>query len=561
MKVLFVNVGERSSWVEEIDDPRINGVLDLAIHLHSEKYKSYAKDVFHEDNAVIFGAGNLPWGGTQRASFIFRSPLHGSLHCSTMGDLGEYVKRAGINAVCIEGKSDESVFVKIKNQSASFEELCLPQNIFITERELYYRLHGFYGDLPFRIVLAGTGANTSYGCLVSSKHGRIGVVPDVAGRGGAGSVLYKAHNVVGFSVGGKEKVEIKTDKNLAREQIEATKKYRELGTFAANYPHLGENVIFMNWKSALLSAEERRNVFEKFIKGELLKGYTFSSETCGELCVAACKKYESKIKLDYEPAQGLGPFIGIFNRTYIKDLVHTADSFGFDAIYLGNVLGIVFEALDSGLLPMDYFSLDEKPVMNPASPDSEKNFMLAKYFMEKIAGGEFAVLGERIRVMSKELGIRDIALYIPHGSEFDMTPNFYWSLGLMLPVAMHGKYYSDYHTVVKAPEEYALICAERTVKEYVLDNLGICRFHRGWVESKLPGEVFENAKLWIKMMWEYKKKANALPCFVETKRALDVITALFREHGSGEWRDADESRVREYWGSWERKYKEVLEIF
>ncbi len=560
MKVLFINAKERTFWVEKIENPGIKGVLDLAIHLHLEKYKSYAKDVFHEDNVLIFGTGNLEWGGTQRASFVFRSPLHGGLHCSTMGDLGEYVKRAGVNAVCIEGKAEESVFIKIKNQSASFEELSLPQNIFISEKELYYKLQEFYKDVPFRLVLAGLGANTNYGCLISSKHGRIGVIPDAAGRGGAGSVLYRAHNVVGFSIGGKEKLVIKTDRELAREQVEATKKYREFGTFAANYPHLKKNVIFMNWKSALLSAEKREEVFKRFIEGELLKGYTFSSETCGELCVAACKKYESKIKLDYEPAQALGPFIGIFNRTYIKDLVHTVDSFGFDAIYFGNILAIIFEALESELLPLDYFSIDEKPVMNPEKPDSERNFMLAKYFMEKTAAGEFGILGERIRIMVKELGIKDIALYIPHGSYFDITPNFYWSLGLMLPVVMHGKYYSDYHTIVKAPEEYALICAERTVKEYTLDNLGVCRFHRAWVESKIPQEIFENSRMWIAKLWEYKKRADALPMFFETKRGVEVILNLFRENGEKEWKNADESTVKEYWKAWERKYKEVLGI-
>lgn len=561
MKVLFVNVKEKSFWEENVENEKIKGVLDLGIFLHLERYKSYSKDIFSPENALIIGAGPWNYGGTQRASFIFRSPLHGGIHSSTMGDFGEYVKRAGYQAIVIEGKSEQSTFIAIKNNEVKFIDTELPQNIFIKEQELYGELKHFYQDIPFRIALCGIGSETTkYGCLVSSKHGRIGTIPDVAGRGGGGSVLYRAHNVVGVSVGGNFKVEINMDPELVREQIETTKKYREKGTFAANYPHLKENTISFNWLSFLLPKETRSQIFSKLIEGELLKGYAFSSETCGEHCVAACKKYESKVKIDYEPVEGLGPFIGIFNRTYIKDLLHTVDSFGMDAIYFGNIIGTVFEALYKGIVPKDLLSLDEIPVMNHESPDSEKNFMIAKYLAEKISSGELSILGENIRILGKELGITDLALYVPHGNEFDMTPNFYWSLGLMLPIVMHGKYFSDYHTVVKPPEEYAKICAERSVMEYTLDNLGICRFHRGWVESRIQEEILNTSRFWIAKLWEYKKKANALPQFWESKRTLDVIKKLFEEHGNEEWKNADENKIKEYWNRWQAEYLKNLGI-
>lgn len=561
MKVLFINAKEKSFWEENIEDERIKGVLDLGIHLHLEKYKSYSKDVFSPDNVLIVGAGSLNYGGTQRASFVFRSPLHGGIHCSTMGDFGEYVKRAGYNAIVIESKAEQSVFIAIKNNEVKFFEHELPQNIFIKEQELYNKLKPFYQDLPFRIVLCGIGSEaTRYGCLVSSKHGRIGVIPDVAGRGGGGSVLYKAHNVIGLSIGGSSKLNIEMQPDLVKEQIEATKKYREKGTFAANYPHLKEDTISFNWLSFLLPKEKRMQIFSKFIEGELLKNYGFSSETCGERCVAACKKFESKVKIDYEPAEGLGPFIGIFNRTYIKDLLHAVDSFGMDAIYFGNILGGVFEALYKGLLPKDLLSLDEIPTFNPENPDSEKNFMIAKYLAEKISSGEIAILGENIRTIGNELGIKDILLYIPHGENFDMTPNFYWSLGLMLPIVMHGKYFSDYHSIVKPPEEYAKACAERTLMEYTIDNLGICRFHRGWMEGRFNEDILNSSRFWISKLWEYKKKANALPNFWESKRTIETITKLFEEKGEGEWKNVDENKIKEYWERWQKEYLKNLGI-
>ncbi len=561
MKVLFVNAGERTCWEEKIDDERIKGVLDLGIYLHLERYKSYSKDAFSPENVLVCGTGTWNYPGTQRAVFVFRSPLHGGVHASTMGDFGEYIKRAGYSAVVIEGKSERGVFVAIKNSEVKFIDSELPQNVFIKERELYAKLHEFYRDSPFRLSLCGAGAEaTKYGCLVSSKHGRIGTIPDVAGRGGAGSVLYRAHGVTGIALGGNERVEIQLDAELVRRQIETTKKYREKGTFAANYPHLKENTIFMNWSGFLLSREKRAEMFSKYIEGELLRDYTFSSETCGERCVAACKKYESKVKIDYEPAQALGPFIGIFNRTYIKDLLHTVDSFGIDAIYFGNAVASVFEALSAERIPKDMFGLEEIPSMDFGRVDSERNFMLAKYLAEKLMSGEISILGENLRIIGRELGIEDFCLYVPHGSEFDMTPNFYWSLGLILPVVMHGKYFSDYHTVVKPPEEYASICAERTLKEYAIDNLGICRFHRGWAENLLSESDLESCRYWIGMLWKYKKKADALPKFWESKRTVEVVKALFNEHGEGEWKNVDEEKIREYWERWQSRYAAILNL-
>jgi glyceraldehyde-3-phosphate dehydrogenase (ferredoxin) len=561
MKALFINAKEKSFWIENIEHEKIMGILDLGIFLHMERYKSYEKDVFSEENAVIIGRGKLNYGGTQRGVFVFRSPLHGGLHSSTMGDLGEYFKRAGIDAICIEGKADLPVFVAIVNNEVKFIDSEIPDNIFAKEKELYSKVRDIYEDKPFRIVLTGKAAeNTVYACVVSSKPNRIGVIPDVAGRGGAGSVLVRAHNVVGFSVGGDNPLEIETNAELAREQIEATKKYREKGTFAANYPHLEANTIIMNWTSLLLPRAKRKELFEKLIKEELLKNYSFNSETCGERCVAVCKKFECDVKVDYEPAEGLGPFIGIFNRVYIRELIHLVDAYGMDAIYLGNVLGVVFEALHKDVLPLELFSLSEKPSMDINSPSSEKNFLIAKYLIDKIASGEFQTLGEGIRKFSKELGIQEFALYVPHGKEFDMTPNFYWSLGLILPIVMHGKYFSDYHTIVKPPEEYAKTCAERTIKEYVLDNLGICRFHRGWMEKRLENVHLENAKYWITKLWEYKEKADALPDFWESSKTLSVVKKLFEEHGSGEWQNVDEDKLKEYWQRWQDTYFKELGI-
>ena len=541
MRVLFVDVEKEESRIEEINDEKILGPLDLGIHLHKNVYKSYEKDVYDPSNVVIIGTGPLNYAGAQRGVVVFRSPLHGGIHSSVLGDFGEYIKRAGYDAIVIEGKAKTSKIVFIYDDKVEFLDSELPENIFEKEKELYEKFSEYKN---IRVLLTGKAAVTDYACLVSSKPGRIGVVPCVAGRGGAGSVLYKAHNIVGIVIGGSKEIEIQ-EYNVQK-VVESTKKYRESGTFYANYPHLQDKIVALNWQVTLQDKEARLKFYEKFVKDILLRDYSFMSDTCGERCPAACKKIENDIKLDYEPVNGLGPFVGIFDRNKIRELVHYVDSLGFDAIYLGFVLGFLMEAASEGAI-----SLENKPVIKFEEYNedySEVNYRAVKEIIEKLLSGELP--GCRIRKLIEKIGMKDNAFYVPLGDEYDMTPNFYWTLGLILPIAMFGKYYSDYHTVVKSPEEYAKICAERTIKEYLLDNLGVCRFHRAWVESEIfKDEWLSIAKEWIKELLEYRKLAGADPNPWESARVISVVSKLFEENNS-EWKD----KIEDYWNIWKEQY-------
>ena len=564
MRVLFVNVDKKKAKVEEIKDEKIKGVLDLGIYLHLERYKSYEVSPFNPRNVVVFGTGPLNLPGTNRGVFVFRSPISGVLHASTMGGIGLCLKAAGYDAIVFEGKSDVPVFVAIKESEYAIFEETIPENIFEKEKKMYEILKDFYQDATFRICLVGPAAfNTVYGCVISSiDEENVGKVYDVAGRGGVGSVLAQAHNIVGFSIGGKREVEIKLDPEIIKEESLATKKYRETGTFGGNYPHLKENTIMFNWRIFYLDKEKRLEFYKKYIEEELLKDYKFESYTCKEKCLAVCKKVE-KVKIDYEPAEGMGPFIGIFRRDLVQELIHLADSLGFDAIYLGQVLGLVFELIEQGKYEF------EKPVIDPEKWDkdySELNYKIAKELIIKIAKGE-TPFGKNIRKIAKEFDAKDLTVYVPYGEEYDMTPSYYWTFGLILPVAMHGKYYSDYHTTFKNPEEYAKICAERTLKEYALDNAGICRFHRGWLEEKLNSLLgngyLENCKYWIKKLLEYRKLANCEPVFWESKRLIDVFGKLIEECANEEtkkeFKENPAKFLKEYWERFKKSYDDYFE--
>jgi glyceraldehyde-3-phosphate dehydrogenase (ferredoxin) len=52
-----------------------------------------------------------------------------------------------------------------------------------------------------------------------------------------------------------------------------------------------------------------------------------------------------------------------------------------------------------------------------------------------------------------------------------------------------GKYYMHYADDFLPPRELGRKNADRFCKELILDNLGICRFHRKWAEEMLPDIV------------------------------------------------------------------------
>lgn len=71
-----------------------------------------------------------------------------------------------------------------------------------------------------------------------------------------------------------------------------------------------------------------------------------------------------------------------------------------------------------------------------------------------------------------------------------MVPNQYWTPGAISPMAIMGKYYMYYGGDFLPPRELGRRDAERFKKELILDNMGICRFHRAWAEEMVP-EIME----------------------------------------------------------------------
>lgn len=648
-KVVFVDVGKRTWQLEKFSLARYLGPIDLGVDLHLNMFKSFMYDVFHENNVLVMGCGPFAGGrllGTHRLVFVFRSPHSRGLHVSTMGGAAHSFIRSGVHAIVIHGKSDkpliigvwgdDSGIVKVEFREISESELWRildgyngGKGVYGLTRYTYELFKQYYVEGGGRSIVVGPAAiKTVHGALVSIGLDRDGnPLPgqiDLAARGGGGSVLYRAHKVVGMVFGGKHvpaKDEISlvntklineiSKRVLGKEYgviaVEATKKYRfdpklgTGGTFGVNYvlyrdliPGFAFNTIYYG---KALRLRIHKMVMEYFWKPFQEKVFDTKGSkpwhTCGEPCPGVCKKAWNSTKVDYEPFNGLGFLIGVLRFEDAKELVELVDMFGFDAIEVGHIVAWIFDLMHRGLLQPGEVGVDDRPHFDPLVYDPEKhsrpNKEIARKIIEGLVRSDNEILRlvaeKGIRIAAKELDKRymfrvkmsglkfeDVAIYAAFGEQGYMSPNYYWSPGMVAPLYVLGRYWTNYSPTFCDPEELAESAARRAVVELAIDNAGICRFHRHWAEKLLPYlyreligvevDVVKHSAETYKKLIEYQEKAGAVPVFWESRKTIELVATIAAEVGRVDWSEKIITRLeaaREWWERFKKKFVRVID--
>lgn len=532
--------------------------------------------------------------------------------------------------IFVEGNEDQInvTFEKLTQQKLfqiyeNFEGL---KGVYGFSKYLLRTYINFFKKNNARAIVVGEGGwKTRFGCLVSidvnpQKEEIVRGSEDFAGRGGPGSVLAQAHGVAAIIIGGTFK---KFEERLPRIFLNlsefnqfyksltgrdflnavncATVKYRidpkigAGGTFGANYPYYKEWLPTFCFNSIYLKREFRRKVADLIISNywKPFKIETFEKsktwKTCGEPCPVACKKLWKEKKVDYEPFHGVGPLIGVFNLELVSSIVDLIDQKGLDAIEIGHIVMFLLECVHKGLLKPEEIGISEPPSLDPfiLNPKTwEKNGQLALEMVEGLINHKTKILkllaekGLRETIYTletwyedriTEIGIpyRNLALYQPYGEKGYMTPNFYWTKGFLIPIFVTGKYWTDYSVSFNSPEEMAKAVYERIVKELAISNLGICRFHRGWVEPFLD-HLYEvigisNFEKTIKNIYKnivkYNVCSKALPKPLESEKAIDIFSTLAEELNVFKWTSKfTKNKFRTYL-EWFERFYEVLSQF
>jgi glyceraldehyde-3-phosphate dehydrogenase (ferredoxin) len=526
-KVLFVDAGTGFYRLARYPVGDFFGPVDLGLHLSGK----------HDSLNIGVGllAGSI-FPGSNRLVVTGRSPCWHGFFVSSMGGAGLVFDNLGLNLLSIVGRAPRpSILVLNREHGEEIDVRLEPVELHRVWREgrggvyalLDHALDRFaagYQDPP-RILAVGPAAEaTDFGAIGSAPvaNGRVSDVDTWAGRGGMGSKLLREHGVAAIVYGGTvvdqdfrdRKVadawfEEKYQKKLAAKDVEATLKYRfdpkfeTGGTFGVNYAAMGGRLLAFNYRTVSWSEARRRELHRTLVVEHYLRQFneetiaTRQQHTCGEPCAAVCKKLRGEHKKDYEPYQTMGPLCGIFDQRAAEHLNRRADTLGFDGISAGGVLAWLLECLDTGALRPEELGVEGKPAFSPDGfdvvRDSMHNAELGAALLDgMIERRGLLDLSEGARKLARRLArekgraVLDPLVITATGRNGWMVPNQYWTPGVLSPMAIMGKYYMHYGNEFLPPRALGRFDAERFRQELVLDDLGMCRFHRGWAEDMLP---------------------------------------------------------------------------
>ena len=553
---------------------RYFGPVDLGIHLATE-YRSLNFGV------GIFAGSILP--GSNRLIVTGFSPCWQGYYISSMGGAGLVFNNLGINMLSLAGKAPvPSVLYLNRNHGEEIEVEVVPidaesvwksgrTGVYSLTDRVYEMLGQRYENDP-RILVTGPAAmHTDMGGIMSVpiSKGKISYVDTWAGRGGFGTAMVRDHGIVAVIYGGTmvdedfrdskvadEWFRNKYNLRLAQKDLEATGKYRydekvgTGGTFGVNYATMGGKVMAFNYRTIFWTEEDRKKLHRDFIIDHYLRQFneeTIAAKqqaTCGEPCVAVCKKMQGIYKKDYEPYQTMGPLCGIFDQRAAEKLNHHCDAMGFDAISVGGVLAWLMDLLDVNILAPDELGVTGTPcwdksnfdIVNDSMHNAELGCELIDAILEQRGILDFREgvrKWSRVQSRARGVALHDRMVYIAFSRGGWMVPNQYWVSGALAPMAIMGKYYMIYSHDFVPPRTLGRMCAERMKKELILDNLGFCRFHRGWAEELLPeivGSLYDCKDRFLRAIDVLASRLNSRnsPIFLESERDIDYLYTFLK---------------------------------
>jgi len=357
-KILRVNLSTKNISVEAIDEVfcrrYIGGAGFITYYLWKELPQG--ADPLGPENKLIFALGpltgiNLP--GSGRNCIGAKSPLTGGIAKAEVGESwGAELKRAGYDAIIVEGKADKPVYLWIQDGEANIREAghLWGKNTKETQDGIRTEL----GDNRIRLAMIGPGGENlvRYACIMNGLF-------DAAGRGGLGAVM-GAKNLKAVAVRGHKAPPV-ADSGGVKElrewmlaNMQLVQTFRDYGTgdAMAGFEAMG-NLPVRNFRDGLFPALKK--IDPQAIKDTIRVGM----EGCFG-CPVRCKKIvEVKEPYSVDPAYGgpeyetlasLGSNCGIDNLKAIAKGHELCGAYSLDTISAGCAISFAMECFENGLL-------------------------------------------------------------------------------------------------------------------------------------------------------------------------------------------------------------------
>jgi len=309
-------------------------------------------DPLSPENKLIFATGPLTGIGLPNSGKLViasKSPLTGGYGDGNFGSWAAVnIRKAGYDALVIEGKASNPLILHIKDKTCEFLDAkdLWGKSSFEVEDQLAKK----YSKLAGIVSIGPAGENLVKFATVVSQKGRAG------GRPGMGAVM-GSKNLKAIVIEGTQPIPLAYPDEMKKLAVDG---YKELlaKPLYAFWKRQGtmSTVEWSQENSVLPTFNYQQGAFEKAeeISGFAMEKMKVSNRGCPQCnmtCGNVVKDSEGKdSELDYENVVMLGSNIGLGNLAQVATLNRLTDEFGFDAISLGSALGFAMEASEKGLI-------------------------------------------------------------------------------------------------------------------------------------------------------------------------------------------------------------------
>lgn len=353
-KVMKINLStkEVSDYPFEDHDRELYiGGKTMAAKILSDHLKGN-ETAFSEENMLVITTGPLTGSGapsSSRFNVSSLSPQTGLLASSNCGgSFGYFLKKAGYDAMILQGQSDEHIRIVIRNDKVSFENADDLWGMSTSKTQ---------EQLPKRggnIVIGPAGENlVKYACIVSEER--------VAGRAGLGAVMGWM-KVKAVSVSGNKTVPVHNEIKNKKNNIKWYKSLKKHPITGDILPRLGTANLLskMQSKGLLATKNFTYGQFEDYekVSGEALaKDYNIVNKGCLS-CPMKCAR---TVQVDGKSVKGpeletLGLLSsGLLNNDMSRVIRwnNELDELGMDTISAASTLAWAMEANEKNLWDND----------------------------------------------------------------------------------------------------------------------------------------------------------------------------------------------------------------
>ena len=359
-KLLRVSLDDHRVTTEDIDntvlEEYLGGVGLGAYYLYKELEAGI--DPLSPENKLFFGTSPLsdnmfPGGGS--VVLCFKSPLTGAWGESRCGgDFGPMLRRAGFDAIIVEGSSAEPVYLAVKNGAYELAPAGHLSGMLVNAKVEAIREEHTEENLQV-MCIGPAGENLVKYATVMCEH-------RAAGRTGVGAVM-GSKNLQAVAVFGDHRIQPADPDGVKLALREANGVIRESETAAGFKEHGTAGDIpandaagdwpTKNWLSNSWGKGER--IYQKFFDEHLER-----NNPCYRGCAIACGRIASVKKgtyktpthegCEYESLSAFTAFVVNEDIEAAVNATYLCNEYGLDTISAGGCIAFAMECAEYGLL-------------------------------------------------------------------------------------------------------------------------------------------------------------------------------------------------------------------